>query len=86
MIQLTIDQEIIIAKTARKLNISFDKVREVFESDYRTMVQKIKGFNWEDDKTHYVFLLPNFGKFALNSQRAKKIYGIKEINTEPGQE
>ena len=87
MIKLTVEQEIIIAKTARRLDIPFNKVKEVFESDYRTMVDKIKNFDLEDEKTHHVFLLPNFGKFAINCSRARKIKdGFKNKNSNPEQE
>jgi nucleoid DNA-binding protein len=87
MINLTVEQEIIIAKVSKQLNIPFGKVREVFESDFRTMVNKIREFNVDDESTHHVFLLPNFGKFALNYKRARKHYdGFKNKNTNPEQE
>lgn len=70
---MTDEQNIIITKVARKLNLKFEQVAEVFESDFRTMVKKVKEFNPNDPKTYHVFLIPNFGKFVVNYKKAKRI-------------
>jgi hypothetical protein len=77
---LTLEQEVLISKISRKLNIPFNKVKEVFESDFRTMVQKTKEFDYTNPETHNVFLIPKFGKFVTNSIKAKKIYDRPEKN------
>lgn len=70
---MTDQQTIIITRVAKKLNLKFDQVAEVFESDFRTMVKEIKKFDINDPKTHHVFLIPNFGKFVVNYKKAKRI-------------
>jgi hypothetical protein len=78
---MTIEQEIVISRVSKKLKLPFHKVKEVFESDYRTMVNKIKEFDMNNPDTHHVFLIPKFGKFAINYKKAIKQHDrLKEIN------
>lgn len=77
---LTVEQEIVISRVSKKLNIPFNKVKEVFESDFRAMVQKTKEFDYNLPETHNVFLIPKFGKFVTNYSKAKKIYDRPEKN------
>ena len=81
---LTIDQEIAITRVSKKLKIPFSKVREVFESDFKTMINKTKEFDLDLPETYHVFLIPNFGKFAINYIKAQRQYnGFKNKNSNP---
>lgn len=77
---LTLEQEVLISKISRRLNIPFNKIKEVFESDFRTMVKKTKEFDHNNPDTYNVFLIPKFGKFVTNYSKAKKIYDRPQKN------
>lgn len=62
----------IIKKTAHSLGLRESVVEEVINTDFKIMVDRIKEFNLEDPKTHYIFMLPNFCKFVTNVNKAKK--------------
>lgn len=75
-------KEEFLMKVAIKHGVPYNKVEEIFDSDYRTMVEKTKNIDINDESTQHVFLIPNFGKFVTNISRINKIYGRIKRNNE----
>ena len=71
---MTEQQYRVIKKVSQKTGVSEKKIYDILSSDVKTMIKTIGNFNINDESSYHVFILPNFGKFALNFRRAKKMY------------